>query len=925
MKKAAIGLAAMLFACGLPAQDWPSVQPEAKPGSRWWWPGSAVDSDNLTFTMNEYAKAGMGALEITPIYGVKGNEANELSFLSPEWMQVLKHTLSEGKRTGINVAMNTGTGWPFGGPQVNVDDAASRAIFQEYTIQGGTVVTLDIQPEDIRQRQFARLNCVMAYRSDGKKISLTTMVTAEGKLVWKAPVGEWKIVVLYVGKTRQQVKRAAPGGEGYVVDHFDKAAVKRYLDRFDKAFAASKVEYPGVFFNDSYEVYQADWTPDLLEEFYKRRGYRLEEYFPEFLDSNRPEITRRIVADYRETISDMLIENFTRQWTSWAHAHGSRTRNQAHGSPANLIDTYAAVDIPECEGFGLSPFPVKGLRKDSLTKRNDSDLSMLKYASSAAHIAGKPFTSSESFTWLTEHFRTSLSQCKPDMDLLFVSGVNHMHFHGTPYSPKEATWPGWLFYASVNMSPSNTIWRDAPAFFQYITRSQSFLQMGNPDNDFLVYLPVYDMWSEQPGRLLLFDIHKMEERAPKFIETIHEIYSSGYDVDYISDAFVRSISVNNKKLITKGGSAYKAIIVPGVKHIPADVLAKLIQLAKQGATVLFMDQYPSDVPGFANLKQHKAKLNGLLKKLPAVTDFSVVTASKLGSGRIITGSGYHEALSGTGFKPETMKYVQGLHCIRRVNSTGHHYFISSFKEDDTNGWIGLSVDARSAMIFDPMTGEKGKAATRIHNGEFQIYLQIPSGGSVIVHTFSGNCNAAQWKYYQPEATATDLNLGWKLRFIECVPAVPGEFAIGEPRSWTTLTHPGALINRGTALYSVEFELPGNTADEWLLDLGDVRESARVRVNGVDAGVVWAVPFRLKIGANLKPGTNLIEVEVTNLPANHIAHLDRQKVPWRIFKEINMVDLKYKPSDYSGWEVLPSGLNSAVRLIPLKSMNSLFAE
>ena len=82
-----------------------------------------------------------------------------------------------------------------------------------------------------------------------------------------------------------------------------------------------------------------------------------------------------------------------------------------------------------------------------------------------------------------------------------------MFFHGTPYSPKEAEWPGWLFYASINMSPTNSIWRDAPSFFNYITRCQSFLQMGRPDNDFLIYLPVYDMWNEQPGRLLLFTIN----------------------------------------------------------------------------------------------------------------------------------------------------------------------------------------------------------------------------------------------------------------------------------------------------------------------------------------------------------------------------------------------------------------------------------
>ena len=234
------------------------------------------------------------------------------------------------------------------------------------------------------------------------------------------------------------MKRAAPGGEGYVMNHLDKGAVKRYFANFDKAFKENKTNFPHTFFNDSYEVYGADWTPDFLEQFARRRGYKLEEHFPEFIAQDRNETTARIVSDYRETISDLLIENFSTQWTNWAHGHGSITRNQAHGSPANLIDTYASVDIPECEGFGLSQFHIKGLRQDSLTRKNDSDLSMLKYASSAAHIAGKPYTSSETFTWLTEHFRTSLSQCKPDMDLMFVSGVNHMFFHGTPYSPKEA-------------------------------------------------------------------------------------------------------------------------------------------------------------------------------------------------------------------------------------------------------------------------------------------------------------------------------------------------------------------------------------------------------------------------------------------------------------------------------------------------------
>lgn len=372
----------------------------------------------------------------------------------------------------------------------------------------------------------------------------------------------------------------------------------------------------------------------------------------------------------------MLIDNFTTQWTKWAHGHGSTTRNQAHGSPANLIDTYASVDIPECEGFGLTDFHIKGLRRDSLTRPNFSDISMLKYASSAAHISGKPYTSSETFTWLTDHFRTSLSQCKPDMDLMFVSGVNHMFFHGTPYSPQEAAWPGWLFYATVNMSPTNSIWRDAPAFFNYITRCQSFLQMGQPDNDFLVYLPIYDMWNDLPGRMVAFDIHKMDQYAPKFIKTIQTIIQGGYDVDYISDAFVRTTRYEDGQLVTSGGTRYKALVVPAARLMPATTLKKLISLAREGATVAFVEQYPEDVPGYSQLRQNRKAFSAVCADLPQADSFDKTQCFDFGKGRIIIGSDYHQVLDATGTPAEEIKTRYGLQFIRRTNPDGHHYFVS---------------------------------------------------------------------------------------------------------------------------------------------------------------------------------------------------------------------------------------------------------
>ncbi len=915
MNRRYILLSMLLGGASLYAQEWPIVNQEAKPAARWWWLGSAVDKANITYNLEEYSNAGLGGLEITPIYGVQGNDANNIPFLSSKWLDMLKHTEAEGKRTGIEIDMNTGTGWPFGGPEVTIEDAATKAIFNSYTITGGQNITLNIDIKDEKQKKAAQLSRVMAYSKNNKPINITNRVK-DNILKWDAPSGKWNIITLHIGKTFQNVKRAAPGGEGFVMDHLSRNAVKRYFGKFTKAFKENGVKPPHTFFNDSYEVYQADWTPAFLEEFYKRRGYRLEDFFQEFIASERDETTARIVCDYRETISDLLIDNFTHQWTEWAHKWGSITRNQAHGSPANLIDTYASVDIPECEGFGLSEFNIKGLRKDTITKKNDSDLSMLKYASSAAHISGKPFTSSETFTWLTEHFRTSLSQCKPDMDLMFVSGVNHMFFHGTTYSPKEAAWPGWKFYASIDMSPTNSIWRDASSFFQYITRCQSFLQMGRPDNDFLVYLPVYDMWHEQPGRLLQFDIHGMAKRAPKFINTVNTISSCGYDMDYISDSFIKSTVCKNGKLITIGGTEYKAIIIPAVKLMPVDVLSHLLELANKGATIIFTENYPKDVPGYGKLEEKRKSFQKELSSI-AKCSFENTNTTPYGKGKIITGSKYSEVLNIGGGHFEEMKTKFGLQFIRRKNNEGHHYFISSLQSKGIEDWITIAIPFEDALFFNPITGEKGKPEIRIKDGKSQIRFQLHSGESIILQTFDKKLkNLPKWKYICEQPIALSLDHGWKLKFIDSTPAIDGEFNIDSPSSWTDINHPNAMINKGTALYTLEIDLPAIKADDWIIDLGDVRESARVKINGEYAGTAWAVPFRISVGRYLKQGKNKIELEVTNLPANRISDMDRKGEKWRIFNEINVVNLKYQKETYNNWAPMPSGLNSDVKLIPV---------
>ena len=100
---------------------------------------------------------------------------------------------------------------------------------------------------------------------------------------------------------------------------------------------------------------------------------------------------------------------------------------------------------------------------------------------------------------------------------------------------------------------------------------------------------------------------------------------------------------------------------------------------------------------------------------------------------------------------------------------------------------------------------------------------------------------------------------------------------------------------------------------WMLDLGDVRESARVYLNGRFLGCAWAVPFVLDCRDALQKGNNELRIEVTNLPANRIADMDRKGIKWRKMNEINVVDINYKKTTYEGWTPVKSGLNSEVRL------------
>ena len=859
--------------------DWPQLTNLSRPWTYWWWMGSAVNRDELRRHAQTYAKAGLGGMHIIPIYGAEGAEGRCIPFLSPQWMDMFDAAVETAGTAGLGIDMTPGTGWPYGGPWVGPEQAAKQAFLKSFQMTAGQAAP----PPLCLEQPEARLLALTAMGPEDKTLDLTPKVTAGGVLDWKPEAGTWTLYALFEGWTKQQVKRAAPGGEGNVLDPFSRKAVDAYLARFDAAFK-DRASRPRAFYMDSYEVYGANWTEDFFQQFQTRRGYDLRFKLGELQGSGDTETAGRVRSDYNETIGDLLLENCAQHWAAWAKGQGVITRYQAHGSPGNLLDLYAAADVPETEGFGPE----------------GAEILMTKFASSAAHFGGKRLVSSETCTWRAEHFTETLASSKTAIDQLFLGGINHVFYHGTAYSPADAPWPGWLFYASTHFGPTNTFYRDFPELNAYIARCQSFLQDGTPDPDVLLYWPLYDLWVQQPSAdktkcgpaPWCLSVHAtkdwMHTRLARFHGAAQVLWNSGVQFDYVSDRMLKT--VENPRVI----------VLPGCKHMPPETMVRLAELAAKGTAIIALDGLPDDVPGLNDFEGRRAHLRVAAAALRAVP------------GRLLEKSDLAEALSAAGVRGEIIT-ASNVAFVRQHIADGVQYFLVNRGTEPLDGYYPLTYPTKGAVLFDPLTGTSGVAALRPAGNGVEVFLQLAAGATCIVRACDHPVEGAAWVNLASKGNPQEIRGKWDVQFVEGGPALPAAFTSDTLKLWTDQDTPETKAFSGSGKYTVTFDLqPGADVDEWLLDLGELHETARVRVNGQDAGTVWCGQT-LRVGALLRPGKNTLEVDVANLMANRIADMDHRGEKWRNYFFVN---IDYKPFDAAKWPVKPSGLAGPVRLCPM---------
>ncbi len=830
---------------------------EARPMVRWWWFGPAVTKPEILNELQQMKADGIGGAELAFVYPeVLDDPAKGLknfAFNSPEMLDAVGYAQAEGRKLGLRIDVTLCSGWPYGGPNTTPEQAATRLKVVELPLPAGAD-SLPIPKLAAGDKVIARYVAA----GEPKHWSAATAKPVTSAL---PASGEARVAVFFIqGHTGQQVKRAAVGAEGPVLDPFSRDAVATHLQKVGeplvKAFGATP---PYAIFSDSLEAYGADWTPLLPEEFRKRRGYDLMAHLPELWAGGTPE-AEKVRHDYGRTLTELVDENYLTQINDWAKAHGTRFRSQTYGEPAVSLASQRLVALPEGEGPQWRAF------------------STLRWATSANHLFGNKVTSGETFTWLhSPVFRATPLDMKAEADIDFIMGENQLVFHGWPYSPPlsstgsvsepESPWPGWSLYAAAVFNDHNPWHPVMPMVDAYIARMSALLREGEPSNQVAILLPTDDAWASfAPGHVSVTAEMQRLIRP----ELMAGILSAGYNADFTDADTIDRL----------GFVGHQMLVLPPTDRVPVGTLRKINEWLRHGGKAVAVGKLPTMDAEGAPLP------GGMTDAIPVVKDASMLpqalTQVVAPDMQLRTGtSGVRGVEDRVGF-------------IRRRLADGDVYFVANTSNVAVDTDVKLATKFKFGEAIDPDSG----AAVKIKAGERTELSLAPYESRVFLFSSKEAKHVVAVGAGQQIA---DLSGDWQLTFT----GTGKTEQLAALADWTA--NAGTLHYSGEAVYSKDFTVKAAKGPVYLKILGGepeagsdpnrpaehvlganglpdpavtrpgpgmrahydppVREAALVMVNGQAVGALWHPPYRLDVTKALKPGQNHIEIKVYNTLLN----------------------------------------------------------
>ena len=872
---------------------------------RWWWFGPAVTRMELERELRAMKAAGIGGVEIQPVYPVSLDDdargIRTLPFLSDEFLDALRFANDKGRELGLRVDLTVGSGWPYGGATVPVAQAAARLRVEHVRVPWGA--------REVARPDVGAGEALIGVFGAAPGAEAREITDVAGGVIRLDHGGEGapalpELLVFIESRTGMMVKRAAIGAEGFVLDHYDRGALDGYLRTVgDRLLSAFGTHPPYSVFCDSLEAYGSDWTGDFLPEFRRRRGYDLRPLLPALVTDGDPRAPA-LRDDWGRTLGELVDERFLAPMAEWARNRGTRLRVQAYGIPPATIASNVHADISDGEGADW-----KTLRAS-------------RWASSANHLFGRTITSSETWTWLhSPSFRATPLDMKVEADRHFLQGVNQLIGHGWPYSAPGVDYPGWRFYAAGAFDDGNPWWIAMPDVSRYLQRASYLLRQGQPVADVAVYLPDDDAWSHfVPGHMPSM-IDALADRIGP--EVVAQVLEAGFGLDFVDDGTVRAWGRVEGGALAVGPNRYRAVVLPRVERLPLATLRTLDALAAAGGVVIATGGLPADAAGFAATDAERREVRETAERLFRSSD---------ARGRLVTEA--PDALRRALAQAATPDVVLApaapdVGFVHRRTADADIYFLANTANVPRKTVATFRVDAaRRAEWWDPMTGQVRAAAAGKAGRALAVALDLePYGSRFLVFTArrlpeGGTAGAARPR------PPIDISTGWTVRFGDA-PAVP----LASLRSWTDDDRTRHFS--GVATYEREVVLPAPLVENGArvrLDLGEarpfpppgakarlqalvdapVREAAVVEVNGRRAGSVWCPPYALEIGSLLHAGANTITIRVGNLAINHLAG--------HALPDYRLLNLRYgvrfEPQDMDDLQPIPSGLLGPIRLVPI---------
>jgi hypothetical protein len=637
------------------------------------------------------------------------------------------------------------------------------------------------------------------------------------------------------------------------IDFFDPEATKRHLKYFMDRLGVTpdnSAEAGLAYFEfDSMELAEGTpWTDAFPAVFRERMGYEIENYLPVLAGWDIKNVSGRFLYDFKKTVSDQLIFSHYQTGTEFLKLYNAELVSESGGPgppiwetcPVDALKALGAVSVPRGEFW--------------IQHRN---MFLIKEVASASHIYGQKIVDAESFTtW--RRWKDSPFDIKKLVDRAFCEGLNNITFHTFASTNPEDGLPGRTYHAGFDMNPGTTWWDKSKPFMDYLSRCSYLLQQG----------------------LFVGDVcYFYGDQAPNFFPLFHDVpekprikgLGNGYDFDVInSDVILNRMTVKEGRLVLPDGMSYAMMLLPDQVHMPLEVLKKIGELVKAGATVV--GPRPATVPGLKDWENENESLSKLAGDLWGKSGNQGITENVYGKGRVFSGLIADEVLEKMGVKPD-FSYTgpSEIDYIHRIANIGEIYFLRNESDQTVNSTCRFRVTGKYPEFWDPSSGEISRVTDFASDDDgISLEISLPAHGSVFVVFTNEKRNKipvfADNRNFEKQ---TGISGPWTVNFPPNWGAPPS-VVFDRLISWTESDDNGIKYFSGTATYLNKFILDKESVNrKTFIDLGDLRDVAEVFVNGKSAGILWKKPYQADISELVKPGENELKIEIVNLWVNRL--------------------------------------------------------